>query len=127
MANAAGRSREALKAIRDWAESSGWAVSDRGRLPSESSRPTTLLISRQPPTGRRTSLRTTAARDVVPDRVASPGRCARSARVSPLDPITPRDCRVWAQDGRQRAMPLVHHGDSAETLACLGPIRALPS
>ena len=30
---AAGRSREALKAIRDWAKSSGWAVSDRGRLP----------------------------------------------------------------------------------------------
>lgn len=31
---AAGRGREALKAIRDWAKSSGWAVSDRGRLPS---------------------------------------------------------------------------------------------
>jgi hypothetical protein len=23
-----------MKAIRDWAKSSGWAVSDRGRLPS---------------------------------------------------------------------------------------------
>jgi Lsr2 len=34
VANAAGRSREAMKAIRDWAKSSGWAVSDRGRLPS---------------------------------------------------------------------------------------------
>ena len=33
VSNAAGRSREALKAIRDWAKSSGWAVSDRGRLP----------------------------------------------------------------------------------------------
>ena len=31
---ARGRGREALKAIRDWAKSSGWAVSDRGRLPS---------------------------------------------------------------------------------------------
>jgi hypothetical protein len=30
----AGRSREALKSIRDWARSSGWTVSDRGRLPS---------------------------------------------------------------------------------------------
>ena len=28
-----GRSREAMKAIRDWAKSEGWAVSDRGRLP----------------------------------------------------------------------------------------------
>ena len=34
VSNAAGRSREAMKAIRDWAKSSGWAVSDRGRLPS---------------------------------------------------------------------------------------------
>jgi Lsr2 len=34
VANAAGRSREALKAIRDWAKSSGWSVSDRGRLPN---------------------------------------------------------------------------------------------
>jgi hypothetical protein len=33
VSKAAGRSREALKAIRDWAKSSGWAVSDRGRLP----------------------------------------------------------------------------------------------
>ena len=31
---AGGRGREALKAIRDWAKSSGWTVSDRGRLPS---------------------------------------------------------------------------------------------
>jgi hypothetical protein len=30
---AVGRSREALKAIRDWAKGEGWAVSDRGRLP----------------------------------------------------------------------------------------------
>jgi Lsr2 len=29
-----GRSREAMKAIRDWAKSEGWAVSDRGRLPN---------------------------------------------------------------------------------------------
>jgi hypothetical protein len=29
-----GRSKEALKAIRDWAKSEGWAVSDRGRLPN---------------------------------------------------------------------------------------------
>ncbi|MEJ2865359.1 histone-like nucleoid-structuring protein Lsr2 [Actinomycetospora flava] len=29
-----GRSREALKAIRDWAQTEGWAVSDRGRLPN---------------------------------------------------------------------------------------------
>ena len=28
------RGREALKAIRDWAKSQGWAVSDRGRLPN---------------------------------------------------------------------------------------------
>lgn len=28
------RGREALKAIRDWAKSEGWAVSDRGRLPN---------------------------------------------------------------------------------------------
>lgn len=28
------RSREALKAIRDWAKTEGWAVSDRGRLPN---------------------------------------------------------------------------------------------
>ena len=34
MANATGRGREAMKAIRGWAKSSGWAVSDRGRLPS---------------------------------------------------------------------------------------------
>ena len=34
VSNAAGRSREALRAIRDWAKSSGWTVSDRGRLPS---------------------------------------------------------------------------------------------
>lgn len=33
VSNAAGRSREALKSIRDWAKSSGWTVSDRGRLP----------------------------------------------------------------------------------------------
>ena len=33
VSNAAGRSREGLKAIRDRAKSSGWAVSDRGRLP----------------------------------------------------------------------------------------------
>jgi nucleoid-associated protein Lsr2 len=33
VSKAAGRSREALKAIRDWAKSGGWAVSDRGRLP----------------------------------------------------------------------------------------------
>jgi uncharacterized membrane protein YgcG len=32
--SAGGRGREALKAIRDWARSSGWSVSDRGRLPS---------------------------------------------------------------------------------------------
>jgi uncharacterized membrane protein YgcG len=32
--SAGGRGREALKAIRDWAKSSGWAVSDRGRLPN---------------------------------------------------------------------------------------------
>jgi Lsr2 len=31
--SAGGRGREALKAIRDWAKSSGWAVSARGRLP----------------------------------------------------------------------------------------------
>jgi hypothetical protein len=31
---AVGRSREALKAIRDWAKGEGWAVSDRGRLPN---------------------------------------------------------------------------------------------
>jgi hypothetical protein len=30
----ASRSREALKAIRDWAKTEGWAVSDRGRLPN---------------------------------------------------------------------------------------------
>jgi len=30
----AARSREALKAIRDWAKGEGWAVSDRGRLPN---------------------------------------------------------------------------------------------
>jgi hypothetical protein len=29
-----GRSREALKAIRNWAKGEGWAVSDRGRLPN---------------------------------------------------------------------------------------------
>ena len=29
-----GRSKEALKSIRDWAKSEGWAVSDRGRLPN---------------------------------------------------------------------------------------------
>ena len=34
VSNAAGRGREALKAIRDWAKSSGWSVSDRGRLPN---------------------------------------------------------------------------------------------
>jgi hypothetical protein len=34
VSNVAGRGREAMKAIRDWAKSSGWAVSDRGRLPS---------------------------------------------------------------------------------------------
>jgi hypothetical protein len=34
VAKTAGRSREALKSIRDWAKSSGWTVSDRGRLPS---------------------------------------------------------------------------------------------
>lgn len=34
VATAAGRGREAMKAIRDWAKSSGWEVSDRGRLPS---------------------------------------------------------------------------------------------
>ena len=28
------KGREALKAIRDWAKSEGWAVSDRGRLPN---------------------------------------------------------------------------------------------
>jgi nucleoid-associated protein Lsr2 len=28
------RGREALKAIRDWAKTEGWAVSDRGRLPN---------------------------------------------------------------------------------------------
>jgi hypothetical protein len=33
VSNPAGRGREAMKAIRDWAKSSGWAVSDRGRLP----------------------------------------------------------------------------------------------
>src|SRR5689334_23152488 len=27
-----GRSKEAMKAIRDWAKTEGWAVSDRGRL-----------------------------------------------------------------------------------------------
>jgi hypothetical protein len=32
---AVGRSREALKAIRDWAKGEGWAVSDRGRLPGK--------------------------------------------------------------------------------------------
>jgi uncharacterized membrane protein YgcG len=32
--SAGGRGREALKAIRDWAKSSGWSVSDRGRLPN---------------------------------------------------------------------------------------------
>ncbi|WP_433786824.1 histone-like nucleoid-structuring protein Lsr2 [Actinomycetospora sp. CA-101289] len=32
--SAGGRGRQALKAIRDWAKSSGWAVSDRGRLPN---------------------------------------------------------------------------------------------
>jgi hypothetical protein len=29
----ASRGRDALKAIRDWAKTEGWAVSDRGRLP----------------------------------------------------------------------------------------------
>jgi hypothetical protein len=29
-----GRSKESLKAIRDWAKSEGWGVSDRGRLPN---------------------------------------------------------------------------------------------
>ena len=33
VSKAAGRSREGLKAIRGWAKSNGWAVSDRGRLP----------------------------------------------------------------------------------------------
>jgi hypothetical protein len=28
------RGREALKAIRDWAKTEGWTVSDRGRLPN---------------------------------------------------------------------------------------------
>ncbi|WP_285651701.1 histone-like nucleoid-structuring protein Lsr2 [Actinomycetospora sp. NBRC 106375] len=30
---AGGRAREAMKVVRDWVKSSGWAVSDRGRLP----------------------------------------------------------------------------------------------
>ena len=34
VASAAGRSREALKAIREWAKGNGWSVSDRGRLPN---------------------------------------------------------------------------------------------
>jgi hypothetical protein len=34
VSNAAVRSREALKAIRDWAKGNGWTVSDRGRLPT---------------------------------------------------------------------------------------------
>ncbi|GAA4882709.1 histone-like nucleoid-structuring protein Lsr2 [Actinomycetospora straminea] len=29
-----GRSKEAMKAIRDWAKTEGWSVSDRGRLPN---------------------------------------------------------------------------------------------
>ncbi|MFC5142043.1 Lsr2 family protein [Actinomycetospora rhizophila] len=29
-----GRSKEAMKALRDWAMTEGWAVSDRGRLPN---------------------------------------------------------------------------------------------
>jgi uncharacterized membrane protein YgcG len=33
--SAGGRGREALKAIRDWAKSGGWSLSDRGRLPRD--------------------------------------------------------------------------------------------